>query len=245
MRRGFAAVGLCLLLLLSGCSFLSGGNDAGQTPGVEDGELADGDALIEAHVTALTASGYTHEVTVNQTRTRDSERVENVQRQRMRVAPEATEYERQLIYGGAVSSRIVAWGNDSVEYLRIERGDNVEYRRSSPGSAEAMTGARIIEPHLSAPFEVVDTETDDDRTLVTLEATGPPSNDRAFPQAAEDVERYEARLVVDADGRIHRLEASADYVLEGEAADYDLTYELTGTGDPGVQRPQWVADVEA
>ena len=244
MRRGFAAVGVCLLLVLSGCSFLPGGADATDAPGIEDGELADGGDLLDAHVTALTASGYSHEVTVNQTRMRDGEPAESTQRQRMRVAPEATEYERQLIYGGQVSSRIVAWGNDSVEYLRIEQGDDVEYRRSSPEPVDAMTGAAILEPHLSAPFEVVDTETVDDRTLVTLEATGTPSDELAFPRQAENVERYEARLVVDTEGRIHSLEASADYELDGEPADYDLSYELTSTGDPGVQRPAWVDDVE-
>lgn len=244
MRRGFAAVGLCLMLLLSGCSLLPGGADAADAPGVEDGKLTDADALLEAHVTTLTESGYSHEVAVNQTRTNAGERIEDTQRQRMRVAPGATEYERQLIYGGGVSSRVVAWGNGSVEYLRIERGEDVQYRRSSPESPDVMTGARIIEPHLSAPFEVVDTGTDDGRTLVTLEATGRPDDELAFPSAAENVGAYDARLVVDTEGRIHRLEASAEYELDGEPADYDLTYELTSTGDQDVSRPGWVESVE-
>lgn len=243
MRRAFAAVGLCLLLTLSGCSFLPGGSaDGGAAPGVEDGELADAEALLDAHASTLTESGYSHDLTVNQTARAGNDTVRTSQRQRMRVAAGASQYTRQVIYGSR--GRILAWGNETVEYQRIETGGATQYRRSDPESATAMTGVNTLRPLLSAPFEVVDTEEADGRTLVTLESTGEPSHENAVPQNTTSVDSFDARLVVDGEGRVHELTAAAEYQVDGEAGSYEFTYELTSTSDPGVERPDWVADIE-
>lgn len=242
MRRASLAVALCLMLAMSGCSFLPGSGDGGAAPGVEDGELADVDALLEAHESALTESGYSHDLTVNQTAASENGTVETSQRQRMEVAPGASQYLRQVLYGS--QGRIVAWGNESVEYQRIESGGSTQYRQSSPESATAMTGVNALRPLLSGPFEVVDTEESDGRTLVTLESTGEPSHENAFPSNTTSVDSFDARVVVDGDGRIHELSASAEYQVDGEAGSYEFTYELTSASDPGVERPDWVADLE-
>lgn len=242
MRRGLATVGLCLLLVLSGCSFLSGGTAGNAAPGVENGGLADARALLDAHESALTESGYSHDLTVNQSLETENRTLEDTQRQRMRVAAGASQYERQVIYGGR--GRIIAWGNETVEYQRIESGGQTQYRRTEPESATAMSGVKTLEPLLSAPFEVVDSEETDGRTLVTLEATGQPSAEQAFPSNTTSVENFEARLVVDGDGRVHELSASAEYVLEGQPGGYEFDFELTSTDDPGVERPSWVDDIE-
>lgn len=243
MRRAFAALGLCLLLVLAGCSFLPGGSgDGGEAPGVENGELADAEALLAAHESALTESGYGHDLSVNQSAETDNGTADTSQRQRMRVAAGASQYVRQVIYDG--QGRIVAWGNESVEYQRIESGGSAQYRQTDPESPTAMTGVNTLRPLLTAPFEVVDTEEADGRTRVTLESTGEPSHENAFPRNTSSVESFDARLVVDGDGRIHELSASAEYAVDGEAGGYEFTFELTSATDPGVERPDWVADVE-
>jgi len=242
MRRGSAVVGLCLLLVLSGCSFLPGGAEGVDAPGIEDDELADSGALLDAHAERLTESGYGHELSVNQSLVADNRTVEDVRRQRMRVAAGATSYERQVIYGGR--GRVIAWGNDSVEYVRIEQGDQVSYQESSPDEPRAMTGVNTLEPHLSAPFEVTGQETRDGRTVLTLVSTGEPSDDRAFPNDVSTVDSYEARMIVDGEGRILYLNATAEYAVDGEPGDYEFEYTLTSDSDPGVERPAWVAELD-
>lgn len=243
MRRGLAALGLCLLVALAGCSMLPGGASSSPAPGVEDGALADPAAVLDAHESALVESGFSHDLTIVRTAETRNGTLEDVQRQRLQVAPGASQYLRQVIYGG--QGRIVAWGNESVEYRRIDVGGSTRYRSAPPESATAMTGSKAIEPHLSAPFEVVDTEETDDRTLVTLRSTGRPTDMSAFTENTSSIDRYDAELVVDGDGRIHRLNASAAYETDRYPETYEFSYELTAASVPGVERPSWVAEVEA
>lgn len=246
MRRGSAALVLCLLVATAGCSALPGlGGEGGDgPPGVEDDRLADVDALTEAHVEALTESGYSHEIGLNQTRIVDGEPVDTHRAQRTKVAAGATAYHYQLVNQGEVSSRITLWGNETRAYQRTEAGDQQQFRSSDPPSDRALAGVGLLEPHLTAPFEVVETRDANGTTLHVLESTDRPESGAAFPQAAENVRSYEARLVVDPDGRILAFEATAEYDLDGEPADYRLSFEVTHLEDPGVQRPDWVDQVE-
>jgi hypothetical protein len=230
----------------AGCSALSG-SEGQQAPGIADDELENETALLEAHAGALTEAGYSHRVTLNQTRMVDGERAELTLRTRTGVAAGATGYEFQEIRSGAVASRVVVWGNETAEYRRIEVGGSTpRYQRGEPSSDEQLAAVGILGPHLTAPFEVVDTEKrEDGPTLLTLSATGQPTADGAFPEGAENVENYEAWFVVDTDGRIYRFSAAAEYELEGEPAEYELVFEVTGLEDPGIQRPPWVEDVES
>lgn len=241
MRRAFAAVGLCLLVALSGCSSLPGFSDE-QAPGVEDDELVDAEALLDAHASTLTGSGYRHDLSVNRTVESENGTQENSRRQRTSVATGASQYVKQeLLFGG--QGRIVSWGNESVEYIRVDSGGTTQYHRGNVDNATALTGVRTIEPFLTASFEVVDTEEVDGRTVYALESTGRPDHEGAFPDNTTSVESFDARLVVDEDGRIHRLRATAEYRIDGEPGSYEFAFELTATEDPGVERPQWVDDV--
>jgi hypothetical protein len=237
---------LCLLFVLAGCSAFSG-PAAEDTPGIADDQLLDSEALLNAHVEALTETGYRHEVRLNQTQVVDGEAAESTRRQRTSVAPGGEAYLFELINQAEVSSRFVVWGNETVQYQRIEAGgSDPQYRRSEPTSEAQLAGARLLEAHLTAPFEVVEvTERDDAPPLVTLEATSNPTAAGAFPSQATNVENYAARLVVDTDGRIYSFRATAEYALDGEAAEYELAFELTDIGDPGVERPDWVEALES
>lgn len=241
MRRASAVVGLCLLLALAGCSYLPGFAEE-QAPGVEDDELVDGEALLDAHASTLTESGYSHDLSVNQTVESEDGTRESNRRQRTSVAAGGSQYVKQeLLFGGQV--RTIYWGNDSVEYIRVDSGGSTNYQRGQPDNATTLTGVKIIEPFLSAPYEVVDTEEVEGRTVYALESTGRPDHEGAFPDNTTAVESFDARLVVDEDGRIHRLRATADYEIDGEGGSYEFVFELTAEEDPGVERPDWVDEV--
>lgn len=244
MRRGLAAVALVCLVALAGCSALPGTSDGG-APGVEDGELADSQALLDAHVEELTSSGYAHELNVSQRVGTGENRTESTRRQRTSVAADAAEYQFQLINEGRASSRFIVWGNETVEYQSIEAGGTRDFRRSDPTPPEELAASALLEPHLTAPFEVEEIEERDGANIIRLRATGRPSNTAAFPQEATNISNYEAELVIDENGRILAFGATAEYQLNGEPAEYRLDFELTATSDPGVARPGWVDDIES
>lgn len=249
MRRGSVTLVLCLLLVTAGCSALpgSGGNggaDGDAPPGVEGGRLADVDALTGAHTTALTQSGYSHDIRVNQTRVVDGEPTETSRAQRTSVAPGAAEYTYQLLNRGEGSSRIIVWGNRTQAYRSIEAGGQRQVGDAEPASERALAGVGLLAAHLTASYEVAGTRDADGTTLTVLEATGRPESDDAFPQNAEDVRSYESRLVVDPDGRILAFEAAAEYDVQGERAEYEMSFEVAELGDPDVQRPEWVGQPE-
>lgn len=245
MRRSLLAVAVVLLVGLSGCAAITGTDDGDGPPGISDDELADTETLVTAHVETLGETGYSHELRIDQTRLDDGERVDVAREQRTNVAPEASEYEFQLINSGDVSSRFMVWGNQSVEYQSIEAGDDRQFRRSEPTSAAALAGVRVIEPHLTAPYEVTAREERDGIDVVRLEATSEPTESGAFPQRAENIGNYDAELVVDVDGRIQSLVVSAEYEIDGEDAEYELAFDVTALEDPGVERPGWVEDLES
>lgn len=255
MRRATTLLALCLLFAVAGCAALSGGNGVGtgeEPPGVEDGQLVDAEALADAHVEAMNESGFSHESSLDRTRTVDGEPTETSLTQRTSVAPGATAYTYRVRSLGAVSWRSHVWGNETVEYSRGDWGGMRQTGSGPPADARTLAGVELLEPHLTAPYEVVetreadggdDTETDGG-TLTVLEASDRPTSDEGFPDEATDVRNYDATLVVDRDGRIRSLEVTAEYDIEGEPADYRLSYEVTDVGDPGVTRPFWVDDVE-
>lgn len=247
MKRAYGAIALCLLLALAGCSALPGASSPASEapPGVEDEQLNNSTVLLDAHVEAVTESGYSHEVNLSQRRTVDGQTVTVERRQRTTVEADAAEYRYQLINNGRANSRFIVWGNETVEYQRIEAGGrDPQYRRGEPTAAESLAGQPLLEPHLSAPYEVAGTEESNGTTLTTLSATDRPESDAAFPRNATNIREYESELVVDGDGRIRSLSVDVTYDLDGEPADYEFTFELAAGESPDVERPAWVESLE-
>jgi hypothetical protein len=242
MRTALVTVVLCLSVVLSGCAALSGSSTG--TPGVEDGELVDSAALLEAHETTLTESGYEHDTVINITETIGEEPVPVERRQRVSVTAGGSQYIAQEITDGAIASRTITWGNDTVAYRSVESGGSQRFSEVDPFSAADLSGGSLLESYVSAPFEVVETTERDGRKLVVLEGTDRPTESGLFPAGATNVSDYEARLVVDTDGRIHEFTATAEYEIGGETASYEFSYELTALSDPGVERPSWVTEIE-
>lgn len=248
MRRGLAAVLLCVLVFAAGCSAVpgtGGGSDdaAGSVPGVEGGALENGTVLLDAHVEGATETGFTQEISTNATETIGNETVAVSQRQRVRVAPDAAEYRSQVLVSGGTSARFLAWGNRSVAVQRVEIGGREpQLRRIQPRPAEQLTGRLLLERRLSEEFEVVDVEErEDGPALVTMEVDALPANNTVFDdrENVENVRDFEATLVVDTEGRVHSYAATAVYDVDGETADYDFSLRMTAFGDPGVERPSW------
>ena len=247
MRRSTTLAALCLVVVLAGCAGLVSDDGTGSgdqvAPGVAENGTVDAAALSDAHVESLTASGYGHEVNLTMTGTNDGEPVETERRQRTSVAPDAVEYTYQTITSGDTSSRIIVWGNETDAFRSVETpGSDPQFQRTDPVSSEQLSGVALFEPHLTASFELVETDERDGTTLYTLEATERPESDAAFPRDATNIRNYESRLIVDDEGRIHGLSVVADYDIDGEAADYELTFRMTGFDDPGVERPSWVGE---
>jgi len=256
MRRGLAAVLLCVLVLTAGCSAISGpsGNDDDGTPtaapadvpGVQDGGLENESALLDAHVETITATGYAQEIRTNFTDVNEGETVEVSRQQRTGVAAEGTAYQYQAVTNGVVSSRFVAWGNGTVEYQRIEtEGREPSYRTVDPSPAGQLAGRAVLEPRLSSKFEVVDVEQREDApAVVTLEADELPADSELFPEEVDNVRQYEAQLIVDTEGRILSYAEAAVYDIEGERAEYDFAFRITSLEAPGIERPEWIREAE-
>jgi hypothetical protein len=249
MRRSIAAVLLCVLVFAAGCSAIPGtGGDGGSggtaesVPGVEDGRLADGTALLDAHVEAATATGFTQEISTNATQTINNETVVVGQRQQVRVAPDATEYRSRVVVSGNTSGRVLTWGNRTAAVRRVEVGGDPQYREVQPRPAEQLAGRLLLERRLSEEFEVTDIEErDDGPALVTMEVDALPANNTVFDdqETIENVREFEATLVVDTAGRVRSYTATAVYDLNGQPADYDFSLRMTSFEDPGVERPPW------
>lgn len=243
MNRGSAALALCLLVVLSGCSAILGpSGQPADVPGVENGTIADSDALLDAHAESLVASGFRHELRLNLSRNASGQTTNVTRIQRTSVAADGTPYRFELVTKGQQASRFVVWGNETTAFRRFEYGGkDPQYGTGTPASSRNLTGVNLITPHLSAPFEVVETTTTDGSTLVTLESTGKPTSTGAFPQTAGSVLNYQARLVVDQSGRIHRLDVTAEYTLGNQTAAYDVEFEVTSFENADVEHPSWLS----
>lgn len=249
MRKGIAAVLLCVLAVSAGCSALpgSGGNAAAEAvPGVEDGHLANETALLDAHVENVTETGYAQKIQTNLTDIYQGETIELSQRQRTRVAAGATEYRTQVVSNGGVATRIITWGNESVAFRRGETGGGEpQYQAIEPQDPETLAGRVLLENRLSPEFEVASVEEREDAPdVVTLEVDELPENNTVFSEQeeVEDVRKFEARIAVDTRGRIHSYAAAAVYDIGGETAQYEFTIRMTSFEDPGVQRPEWASE---
>ncbi len=248
MRKSLAAVALALLLATAGCSAIGdGGGDTSippeeRPPGVaENGTLINKAALLDAHTEQVIASGGIWDIRTNATVYQQNQYRQVARQQRTFVESDATEYGYAL---ENPATSFQAWGNTSVEVVQATLGEQTRYRVSEPSSPSNLAGRPVLARQIhEGALEVTDVNRSGDLTLVTLETTEPPTGQGAFPRNATDVRDYEARLVVDSEGRIHVFEASATYTLRGEEGNSFFRYELIQTSSPAVQRPDWVPEV--
>lgn len=255
MRRTLAAVALALLLTLSGCSVLGGGQ-ASPTPTAEQGltteqappgvsaadeTLSDSTALLDAHTAALVETGFRYELRTNATVVDQQGETRQVRRQQVtQVAPGVTAYAYTTVNPG---SRFDVWGNESVQATKFQFGDQVRYRSGDPAAAASLTGQNVFARYLSSGEWTVTnvTERENGPTLLTLTSNTAPTDAGAVPRNATDVRDYEATVVVDEDGRIYQFEAEGAYTIDGDEGSFRIVYVLRSLEDPGVSRPDWLS----
>ena len=255
--RAVLALAVAALLVLSGCGALGGSSptatrttspagtpDAGAVPGVSDGRLADPGALLEAHEAALVGTGFESDFRVNATERLRGEVYEASRRQQTIAEPGADEYVFRTTQATGV--RFDTWGNGSVAVTRGRAGEAVRYQVGRPTGTGVLTTRAGLRPFLTATgFEVRGVDAGGNRTLVTLVSTGTPdltSSPDVVPENATDLRDYQARAVVDTDGRVLSFEATADYTIDDEEGSMTVAYGVIRLDRPAVGRPDWVAE---
>ncbi|MES3517298.1 MAG: hypothetical protein PPP58_06510 [Natronomonas sp.] len=240
MRHAFGTVLLCVLAVSAGCAAIVGDDDA-EPPGIEDGELVDGERLFSAHAAAVIDDGVEWESNTTATDRFDGEFTEVRLQQRVTVDSGGEPYFTQELRSGFTSSRLLGWGTVDERFLLAESpGTDPQVDEREPLDDSTLAGQSPLSGPLSAPHEVMETETQDDRTILTLSSTGQPENSAALlPGDAESIETYGSTIVVDDDGRIHDLEVELTYTLDGETFTLTRSYEIRSLGDQTIDRPEW------
>lgn len=244
MRRPLAAVALCLVLVLAGCSLPGGSSGVELTaenapPGVsaESGTLDDPGALLAAHNESLVASGFVTEVRTNATLIRNGEPQQVRRTQVVRAEAGITEYNNTVVNPG---SRFDVWGNDSVQAVRLQARGDVQYGTSEPQPAETLTGSTLLSRYLAAGnWSLTNATMQGEEPVFTFRSSAVPSEPSALPENATNLREYGAVMVVDSDGRIRYFEATGTYTLDGTEASFTVSQRLVSEG-AAVERPPWV-----
>lgn len=251
MRRTVPAVVVALLLVLAGCSLpadLPGSGpsptptaDGDGPPGVEEGRLADGKALLRAHNRTVISTGFESDFHVNGTTTFRGEVVELEQRQRTVVEPGAAEYWFSFTKN-VPATRSDVWGNSTMQASRAQSNAQTVYNtRRQPTPPRQLSATQTLGTViLGRNFSVTSVDRTNGTVLYTLrqEGGGPGFH---LPKNATNVSNYNATLVVDRKGRIRSFEASANYTVNGQPGSMSIRYRLVRVGGIDVERPDWVS----
>lgn len=221
-------------------------------PGVSNGELTDPEAMLSAHASALSEQGFQSELSLNATiRQRlggpDSE-LQNVEIRRRQVTAAAGGGARPYRFQSAnlnSGAQFDVWGNETTEITQFQLGDGTQYQAGQPLSPARLTGAVFVERFLTtSSFTVETVEERDGRTFVTLTATGTENATRALTRHIDEVRSYEASIVVDGAGRIHRVSVDATYRIGGEEGRYEFRWELQQVGGVQPAPPEWLSQFD-
>jgi hypothetical protein len=222
-------------------------------PGVNESGIENGSRLLEANRQALAESGYAFRLVWTNT---DEAEYDSRTVSHGTVAKEFAPYrirtESELRYDNQTSrAETDVWGNESValaEYEELNRTSYQKYVNEPNGTARAspfeMSWIHGLSGQLShdyvtavavrtGEYEVESVERRDGLTLTTLRATEPHRT--LGERDAQQVSDYDATLVVDECGRIHR--ANLTIVFSESTFSYD--FELTAVGGVVVAYPPW------
>lgn len=232
MKRLVACLAVALLAV-AGCTALPGVGADVDPPGVEDGELANATALLDAHVDARGDSyevRNVYEEAAGDTTTTDEERIV--------VADGAVFVERESATNGSTTSTLEAFANESFAASRIDRGDGPDFglgSRYNPGGSHGA--ARQYDLLRLADFQTAGTATHDGERVARLRA------DSFVENASVDADLESATLLVDGDGLVHELE----YTLANYAGSDEFHHRVTLAASEvdSVPTPDWTDDARA
>lgn len=216
-------------------------------PGVTVDGLDNASALLGAHTRVLEETGFVAVGEGNAVISRNSLLVEVETTQRNLAAAGGVPYRvNQSTVAGPIQREVQAWSNGSEESVRTSVAGETNYTTAEPRSMERLAGRERLDPYLrGGDFSTNGTENVSEGVRVVLVATevaNATQLQRSLPPRAEEVTSYEARIAVDTEGRIHSLEATVGYVIDGQEATHELDYTLEHVGEVDITRPDWVED---
>lgn len=259
MRQILATLAVVALLLVAGCSGLTGPSDGGELteeempPGVTQQGVANATVLADAHRQALTTSGFQHSLHTNYTMQTEVGNQSFDSAQDAAAKPNLTEYHMvvkqdvQMGDGSIGTVHTEIWGNESTTLLRLSRGNRTAYRQvpaNSPqfNASRSTTFAPTLAGYLQlGNYTIADSERRDGTTYITLNATG--IDEKTVPTSfdVENVSNYTGQVVVDSEGRIHSLDTRLEMQTQYGNATVRVDYRLQQTGDVTVEQPTWTA----
>ncbi|PSP82493.1 hypothetical protein BRC83_09345 [Halobacteriales archaeon QS_1_68_17] len=229
-----------------GPAHTGGAVQAAEPPGVSGGQLTNATALVAAHTDAVVAAGFVSTTNASGTVLRNGIRLDVESEQETTVAPDRSTYRRTRTTVAGPGRRVVdAWADERVEYQRrtLESG-TVRFDSREPRPSRELAGGLVLEPLLRGAEFTVETVTETPNgtriVLVADEVADEAAIRESLPAEVGNVSGFEARAVVDPDGRIHSLNATTDYELRGRTESSSLTYRLRETGTTTVPEPTWL-----
>lgn len=243
-RRALQLFAVSCLVALAGCSGALSGGDAGPTledasypAGVSDNgtDLA---ALSDAHAEALNGSSFALSLDVSQ----NSSASNRSMAVDAAVGPDRDEV--RVNVSGANQS-MATYATSETRYLQVTAGDRTNYRatersdsalRLLPSSYSGVEYLGRFGGQAGANFTPTGVREVDGTTLIVLEANG---SDASAPEGA-NLTDYDATVLVDEQGVVHRFEASARTEQGGNWVRSSVTMTISGVNETTVSEPAWL-----
>jgi len=245
-RRAAMAAGVCLLLLVAGCTAPTG--ETATPPGLSADGVTDPSELVRAHTTTLQSQSFTVHTTSTMRGPEGNYRV--VSNRTWRIDPTDT------VRGHVVStSRVVGdapaqydarpaevstWRAGPTTYRRVRTGDDATYRRvalfnSSVKLSAALQRQAIYRLH-TRTNATVEPVSRDGRRLYRVTAS---LNDTAVTTNAS------MTMLVDAEGVVRRLRTTQTVQYRSGTRVITRTVRITDVGSTTVDRPDWYSTAVA
>lgn len=236
-----------------------GANASALPPGVNASGVENATALVAAHRRGLAETGYRYVLVQNASFEESPFNVSGLpaggfttdSTERGTVEAGLAPFHARSTGRTTIGSRTAnvstdLWGNETVlavrtrlanqintQHVNLTRDGDAFFELTRDDANDSVTKAAVVELTLaSGSFEVVNASGE----FVTLRATG-FENGTAPVFDAENVTRYDARVVVDRRGVVHRL----SLVVESDTEHLRYGFEVTERGPVEVTRPGWVA----
>lgn len=215
--------------------------------GVDETGLENVSSLLEAHTAALNRTGYVANGSGNTTILRSGFLLEVSRGVRIVVVDGSRRYfEVRRTVAGPVDRLVQRYSDGSKEYRRHQEDGEVNYRVRQRQSAEKLSRVDHLDSFLrGGNFTVIEVREDENPTTVVLRANR-SDNETAvlsgLPDDAERIRSFESTVVVDADGRIRRMNASVEFVIGGENRTHTVSFNLTRIGVSNVSEPDWLEE---
>jgi hypothetical protein len=222
-------------------------------PGVIESGVENASRLLDANRRALAETGYAFRLVWNDAEESDYEtRAVSHGTVAKEFAPFRIRTETEARFGNRTSRfETDVWGNESVALAEYEEMNRTGYQKyvNEPNGSVEVSPFELSSFHalsrqvshevvvsfvaLTGEYEVESVERRDGRTLTTLRAT---ELNRSFGERdTENISQYDATLVVDERGLIHR----ANLTMSFPESTLSYDFELTTVGGVVVAYPPW------